>query len=68
MDPIPDLIMEWRYELRIAEKLGVPVTELYEVPAYYITAARLDMAVEAIYAERSREELEKMRRRQGRRR
>lgn len=63
IEPIPREYDLARYEIRIAERLGVGVNQLEDVSAFHIVAARIDIAVDARYAERRRKEAEAQRRR-----
>lgn len=67
IDPIPELYDATRFEIRIAERLGVPVTELETVPDHYIAAARIDLAVDGIFRKRAQDEADKHKRQAGRR-
>ena len=47
--PIPPELDEWRFELRLAKLLNVPVWEVGSAPLHYRTAAALQLQVDALH-------------------
>lgn len=66
--PIPEIIDRARFEVHIATRLGVAITELENVAPIYVTAARIDIEIDAIHAEKRRAAQEKAARTAQRRR